>query len=53
MPLVGFNICIRFEEFIDIIEKIGPVLFSPFAQAFLRTAFCLYSVFPSLVAGLI
>ena len=53
IPLVGFNIRISFEKFIDIIEQIRPVLFSSLAQAFLRTACCLHSVFPSLVAGLI
>jgi len=53
MLFVGFNVRIRFEEFIDIIEKVRPVLFSPLPPAFLRTTFCLHSVFPSFVAGLI
>ena len=53
MPFVGFNIRIGFVECIDINEKVRPVLFSRLAQAFLRTAFCLHSVLPSLVAVLI
>jgi hypothetical protein len=53
MSFVGFNIRIRFQEFIDIIEKVRPVLFSPLPLEFLRTAFCLHFVFPALVAGLI
>jgi hypothetical protein len=53
MPFVGFNIRIRFEEFFDNIEKVRPVLFSPFPLAFLRTTFCLQSGFPSLFADLI